>query len=462
MLLIALVMALLADAQTHPRQGFMRAGGSLGFRLALWIGVYGALMGLLGNIGVAGLLVIGLAWLICIISNLKYRVLGEPLVFADFAAAPALARQPLLWWPAVPLRDRIIAAAIIAVCLFLGVAGFSGVLEPRAGGVLLMLLAFGVMHLAYTKNWLRSPALLADAGRHGVPLLLLMYWRRWRDERAAPVPIAAPVPPPEADLIVILQSNAFADPQRLGLDLGLPGLATATAHAWCWGELAVTAFGGNAMRTQYGVLFGIDDDDLGFRAFNPWLTARRQAAYALTRKLEGFRATYVNPSPFDPASRPGLAAQLGFAEVIGPERFAQTGTPVADEAVADEIQRLIAASRGPTLIHAVLSETAGPWSAASYPAHLANADAALDRVMDAIAASGRSAVLAFYGAHQPAHAGLTAKSSRATPFAVLRFTAGRVFTGDGAVTLTPAALHQKILNAAALRATASLLAAPDA
>lgn len=64
---------------------------------------------------------------------------------------------------------------------------------------------------------------------------------------------------------MIVQCESFTDPVTLFGDpaLALPGLERARAMAWQSGRLLVSGFGAYTMRTEYGVLFGLPEEQLG-------------------------------------------------------------------------------------------------------------------------------------------------------------------------------------------------------
>src|SRR3546814_10576991 len=85
----------------------------------------------------------------------------------------------------------------------------------------------------------------------------------------------------------MVQCESYADPAELFDDpaLVLPGLAAARASAWRQGRLLVSGFGAYTMRTEYGLIFGRDEADLGFRRFDPYLTAIGETSHALPIRL---------------------------------------------------------------------------------------------------------------------------------------------------------------------------------
>lgn len=272
--------------------------------------------------------------------------------------------------------------------------------------------------------------------------------------------------PPNVELAVLVQCESFADPADLFDDpaLQLPGLVEARRAAWLQGRLLVSGFGAYTMRTEYGVIFGRSESELGFRRFDPYLTASHDAGYALPARLKnaGWRSLFLHPHDMRFYGRDRIMPAAGFAELVGPEAFASPteGRYVTDDAIADVIMARAAAAREPTLIHAVTIENHGPWPADRTGAHgrqsssylqlVARGDAMLLRLIQEIAELRRPAVLLFYGDHRPSIPGAVEPGGdRHTPFVLLRFGAdGKPIPGTTKATdQTPAELHHALIAA---------------
>jgi len=285
--------------------------------------------------------------------------------------------------------------------------------------------------------------------------------------------IAPGVAPPE--LIVAIQCESFADPVELFGDpaMALPGLTAARAEAWHWGNLLVSGFGAYTMRTEYALLFGREESDLGFRRFDPFLTALRDSSYALPMRLRpaGWRSLFIHPHDMRFYGRDRILPASGFDRLVGEESFAPPakgeGRYVTDAAIAYEILTRAAEATDPTLLYAVTIENHGPWSAdkdaatqgsdsrspgllvGKYRRLVAKGDAMLTELRVGIAALQRPAMLVFFGDHRPSIPGASEPGGdRHTPYVMLRFDArGQLVEGDGQPRdLTPAALHHLILD----------------
>ena len=267
-------------------------------------------------------------------------------------------------------------------------------------------------------------------------------------------------------LVIVVQCESFADPVDLFGDpaLALPGLTAARAAAWAQGGLMVSGFGAYTMRAEYGLIFGRDEPELGFRRFNPYLTAGRETSHALPGRLArtGWTSLFIHPHDLRFYGRDRLMPAAGFAELVGPEAFAPPadGRYVTDAAVADVILARAAAATGPCFIHAVTIENHGPWPvdqrtgrgevSSAYLALVRRGDAMLARLMAGVAALRRPAVLVFYGDHRPSIPGAVPPGGdRDTPYVVLRFGAdGHPLPGEaGPRDRTPAQLHHALVAA---------------
>lgn len=474
-----LVGAVLLDGLVRPRAAgkLVLSGRSLpGLWLLIWltIGLFGLFLAASGNAPVAAGLTLALLALFTVVSNAKNAVLGEPLLFTDLALIGAIFRHPQFYLSAIRLRQRVAAAATLAALL--GSLAWLFVLAPgpHLTGVALLFGAVGVLTLSVSRALFRGltpePDADADVQRHGLLPTLLLYWLCWRESRNPPPcnPSAGQlcVGAPPA-LVVVVQCESFADPAELFADprLALPGLAAARNSAFQWGQLEVSGFGAYTMRTEYGVLFGRSEAALGFRRYDPFLTALGDASYALPARLKGagWHSLFAHPHDLRFYGRDRIMPAGGFAELVGEERFpppaADEGRYVTDAAVAQEIVSLAAAATGPTLIYAVTIENHGPWAtdlsmeqsvlSQGYLRLVRNSDAMLTTLLDGLATLGRRSLLVFFGDHRPSIPGVvTPGRSRHTPYVMVCLDeAGEIVLGDNRrVDLTPAELHHAILG----------------
>ncbi|PXA83396.1 capsular biosynthesis protein [Nostoc sp. 3335mG] len=467
--LVMLAVSVLLDAAVRPRRrGGRRWQGMLLHGLAT-AALFGMILTISGNPPVAALLAVAVAALLTIVSNAKHAMLGEPLLFSDLALFAWVFRHPRFYLTALTAQQRwMIALGAPAVPILLA-ATFVTRLAPHGVGLVMMAMAIaGLLWLPGRWPIARVPDVEADLRDYGLLATLLLYWIRWRairdPEPCADGDRAAPDAP---ELIVIVQCESFADPAALvgATDNILPGLARARAAAWRWGGLQVSGFGAYTMRTEYGVLFGRDEEALGFRRYDPYLSASGETSYALPARLAacGFRSFFVHPHDMRFYGRDKLMPASGFDRLIGPEGFPPLPPGrryIDDLTLGAELSRLIDAAAGPTLLYAVTMENHGPWirdpatgshgGIDAYLHHLRGSDAMLSSLIDRLSGAGRRAMLVFFGDHRPSIPGVTKPGGdRHTPYVVLRFAAdGSVLaTADGPADLTPAELHHVVLDA---------------
>jgi hypothetical protein len=473
-LLVVLIVSLLLDATVQPRPARLRRLPGLVVHLLAMLCAFGAFLAGAGNPAVAAVLSMALIAVFTVASNAKYAMLGEPLIFSDLAMLAAIVRHPRFYVAAISVRQRWLLGIAFALAGAALISQISPRLPAHLAGLALFAGAGGLLRLVLRSQWLsglmRKPDLTHDLSHYGLICTTLLYRRRWRE--TADPPAAAPLvraaaadglAPPE--LIVIIQCESFADPVALTGDAAtaLPGLAAARAAAWRQGELAVSGFGAYTMRSEYGVLFGRNEPALGFRRYDPFLSAHGEASHALSARLGGlgFRSIFVHPHDLRFYGRDRLMPAIGFERLIGEEAFASSPARetryVDDRTLGGAIGDLVTGAAGPTFIYAVTMENHGPYDADrdaalpggmdAYLRHLRNSDAMLTTLAERIAADGRPALLVFFGDHRPSIPGVsTPGGARHTPYVMLRFAAGGVPVGHGErADLTPAELHHAVL-----------------
>lgn len=468
------LLAVLADAFAAPRgpgvTGGRRAGGLAMLLLAALTG-FGLLLTLTGAplVATAGIAIITAA--LSLISNIKRRVLGEPLVFSDFALLGAVFQHPQFYLSALrPWQVVVLAGGFGGLGVTLVLLSNTA-LVPRLAGAGLMLGAGTALALALARlvraGFAAVPDPESDVARLGLLPCLLVHWHGWR---ASPDPQPCDAPPITGNsrqLVVIVQCESFTDPAEMFGDpaLALPGLERARAIAWRAGRLAVSGFGAYTMRTEYGVLFGLPEERLGMRRFDPFLTASQEASWALPNRLdaEGWNRWFVHPHDMRFYGRDRIMPASGFNAVVGEESFPPPGPGegryVSDAAITDRIIALAQDGTRAGLIYAVTIENHGPWPAeqggeaqliAPYLRLLAHSDAMLSRLLDELPRLGRPVTLCFFGDHRPSIPGASEPGpERHTPYVLLRFASdGTPIPGSGeACDFAPAALHHAILDA---------------
>lgn len=471
-----LAASVLLDATVRPRSTHLRRWQGLLLHLLVMTSVFALWLTAFGSATAAAALAIATMALFTVASNTKYKMLGEPLVFSDLALIAGIFRHPRFYFTAIPARQRWMAAIGTSAAVIALLPLISTRPQPHLMGVGLLLLASGavwwLLRAGRFDSMATSPDLTGDVARFGLIAALLLYWRRWRrtpDPRPCPTlaPIGSLAGPAAPELIVIVQCESFADPVEITSEASpaLPGLDRARAIAWQHGDLHVSGFGAYTMRTEYGVLFGRSETALGFRHYDPFLTAHGEASYALPARLAGagYRSSFVHPHDMRFYSRDRLMPAIGFDEVIGESGIAPVpvggGRYVDDRTLGAALVNLANQAATPRLIYAVTMENHGPWDSENardaagrldaYLHRLRSSDAMLGDLIQYLSTDGRPALLVFFGDHRPSIPGVTAPGgARHTPYVVVRFDAnGRILKGQSAaIDLTPAALHHLVLR----------------
>ena len=432
-------------------------------------------LALCANPLLAALSTLGLHLLLAVVSNAKQRMLGEPLHFSDLALVSAIFRHPQFYFSALASWQKY--AGIIAIGAL--AAGFLVIYDPNPrmhlagaaiGGLSLSILAV-TLHSPPVRALARVPRAEEDVASLGLLPTLLLYWLRWR-ESEDPAPevahkawVASDGEIPE--IIVAIQCESFADPVELFGDpsFALPALDHARAQAIQSGNLLVSGFGAYTMRTEYGVIFGRNEEELGFRRYDPFLTAEAEIMHALPHKLgvQNWRSLFVHPHDMRFYNRDRIMPAAGFSELLNEEKFDPPalgeGRYVSDRAVADKVLELAEEAEKPSFIYAVTMENHGPWSTQdaadndglvqNYNQLVRAGDAMLSRLHEGLAALQKPAVLTFFGDHRPSIPGASEPGGdRHTPYVVLRYDGlgGVVRGANRRENITPAQLHHLILG----------------
>jgi len=433
-LLLLFAAATLLERAVTPRPARWRrpalAWAALG---GFCLGGYAMLLGLTGRPLLALLLAVASAVALQRVSNAKYALLREPLVFSDFALIPQVLRHPRLYYAELAQQTRTWLLALPVVALL----GLWLWLEPALPHPVWRLpLLLGGPGLLCALPWLPllGPALRREAARVlpapdpldalerlGLGASLLLGLLRWLDTRPPAVPLPAPLPAVHgarpAPLVLAVQSESFLDLRRLREDAPpLPNLARAQARAVAWGPLGVPAIGAYTMRTEYAFLTATPNRAMGFDGFDPYLRADRHPLPALPGLLAaaGWETVFVHPHVPEFFRRHKVMPALGFRRLVTEEAFAgveRIGPYVSDSALTTELLRRMAEATEPCFLFAVTMENHGPWrpgrlpgleqEAAIYGRHLVHADAMLGRLLEGLEASGRPWVFCFFGDHPP-------------------------------------------------------------
>ncbi|MCC8396969.1 LTA synthase family protein [Paraburkholderia sp. MMS20-SJTR3] len=435
----AAALALLPEALAKPRASLRRLPLAFALHVAAIAFICACVVLITGRVHFAAFVAVALVGLLAGVSNAKYTSLREPFVFTDLSLFSQLFAHPRLYLPFLS------AGTVVAIVLGIGVviAAFvaDAPLAHRPVGTLLFA-ACACLAAAYACA-ARLPLTLQavdDQQRHGFFAVFVAYLLNGmrpataRQLRAALAegPFASGAPHTLPDVILI-QSESFFDARRLSSRIDpsiLRNFDLARRASVQHGELTVPAWGANTMRTEFAVLTGVDQTQLGYARFYPYAFIRRAcASLASWFKHGGYRTLAIHPYYADFFGRERAFEHLQIDRFIDIKSFAdaaRAGPYVADMAVAEAIIKALDEPRDkPVLIFSMTMENHGPlhletveagegaafhslgddahWrDLTAYLRHLANADAMLGRLLDALRARRRDTVLCFYGDHVPA------------------------------------------------------------
>lgn len=466
---------IILDTLAKPTEGKGRRLSSLP-GLAILINaaffLFGSLLALTGSWLAALCLTLLSAGILTLVSNIKRQVLGEPLVFSDFALIRAIFQHPQFYLSALTPVQLVVLGCGFLLLIGMGVQFSTGELGVRAIGLVTsaaaILVLWALAQLTELRELRRNPDLERDVSRHGLIATLVVYWYHWRRQPSYLGCREPRIPSKTNELVVIVQCESFADPAELFGDpaLALPGLARAKTMACNSGRLLVSGFGAYTMRTEFGVLFGIGERQLGLHKFDPFLTGTGYASWALPNRLarEDWVTHFVHPHDMRFYGRDKLMPEAGFDtlndEGTLPPPGPDAGRYATDQAVCDKILELAQSSDRSCMIYAVTIENHGPWSASAGPgansgreAYLRlvrNSDDMLARLLDELCRLKRPVILCFFGDHRPSIPNHSEPGDQKhTPFVVVRFDEnGRPMrSGEASGDMTPALLHHEVLAA---------------
>lgn len=440
-LVLLVVISAVIDSCVNPCRALRRITGLHTCAVLITCGIFLTILGSLYAACIATLVVFVA---LVTISNLKFRMLAEPLVFTDIVVAQSFLRYPQFYLAAIPFWLKVVAPPAVAGMVWCGWMLFSMALMPHVfGGVIIVA---GCSGLKMRQFWLlhgklmTKPDLIHDVRLYGLVSTLIVYTWRWQ-RSTAPDPVlplsVSNRSGKAAPLVVVIQCESFADPSCIAPLRDFPELSGLTrlenTPGVIRGDLHVSGFGAYTMRTEFGVLFGQSEEELGFRRYDPFLTAMDSVSHALPNVLSEFYESrvFIHPHDLQFYGRKQLLPAMGFTEIIGAECFGRAdlvGPYVGDERLGRLLSDRICRSRTPELIYTVTMENHGPWDAArmnkadaleTWYQHAVNSDLMLNALDIALHDSKREAYLVFFGDHRPSIPGFfKPMAEKSTPFIV--------------------------------------------
>lgn len=421
--------------------------------------VYAACIGVSARPILSLIFTLVLAFTITVISNVKARVLREPLVYTDIALLGQVFLYPRLY------IDYIGWGPVLALIVALpGAIGFGFWLEAplwaQSSFVDLWpgVLALGVVfYLAWTFIRAQSPRLLLlptlalsastdiriDFSRFGLFWTLLLYAVLSGNKRPSSVqPPSDLATPPSSTLqphLIAIQCESFFDARRLHSEIDpalLQHFDACVAKSEVHGRLQVPAWGANTMRTEFSFLTGIASETLGVHRYNPFLHLAKSPVDSMAWKLkaQGYRTVCIHPYHATFFERHVVYPALGFDDFLHIDDFVDAptfGPYITDLAISMKVKDLINATEQPLFIFAITMENHGQWEQdrfasspeveaelpqmatlhdrelSMYLRHLGNADAMVGDIMTHMSTKAAPpSVFCMFGDHQPSFPGL--------------------------------------------------------
>jgi len=445
-------MALVLAAWLLPRRiarAPLTPGPQLLLDAALWFVGAGLVMTATGRPLFTGFLAATLSAGFALADYTMRQTLREPVVFCTASEFPQLFTHPHLYLPfAGPglVIGGALAGFALAVALLL--------LEPPvtrpapfAAAISTVFLALACMLIArepllgWTARLFRrlGPSYdpEADAAALGPFGMLFVHGVIARAERAArQQALAAPrllctsKDGPDRP-VVIVQCESFFDARRVSplvpADL-LPAFDACRASSAQFGHLQVPVWGANTMRTEFAVLTGLAESDIGYDRFNPYFALARVPLASQVWRLRraGYRTICLHPFDRRFFRRDLVMPALGFETFLGREALGGAKAPpyFSDPDLAQQVLRVLDAEGPRTFIFVITMDNHGPWhdagpldpdmAAVLHPEDLPQREQLL-RYLDGVRRSDRmlqilaealderrsDGMLAFYGDHLP-------------------------------------------------------------
>ncbi|MCJ2134639.1 LTA synthase family protein [Methylobacterium sp. J-026] len=387
------------------------------------------------------------------VSRAKRSVIGEPLLFSDFALLPQVPRHPQLYY-IPPLWDpRVCVPALLTLAAtviwyrtepsVLPAATLPRILALIGLPLLLGLLVRAAPHPPLARliaRWFPRPDLEADVARVGLPASLLGYTARAL-AGSEPAPPAPALPPgPGDDVVVVIQLESFIDPERLG-GAPLPAMALFRSRAAQYGRLEVPAHGAYTMRSEHAVLTGRPSDSLGFGRYDPYTSRSGDEPTSLARlaRGRGYGTLFLHPFHRDFFRRAQVMEAFGFTEQVMEEAFRdapRVGPYVGDVALGERLLAEVRARPTPLFLFCVTMENHGPWKPgrlpgiddpqAQYLHHVAHTGQMVEAIvagLDRLAGErGQTMTLCVFGDHAPSLPSCKPGfGGRTTEYALFRF-----------------------------------------
>ena len=403
--------SILCDFLHYPKNTGKGMARTLAFLLVglIGIGITSLVLLLTARPIIALVLCLSFFSLMVVLNTAKIHLLREPLVLADAWLLRQVFKYPGMYFPFFPMKQIYLGLPVVlgAVALVLywekPLGASSRVVVAFLCVTTLLIPALGITamrHGRFTKLAnlllrLLPPSHSASLGavRNGtLPSTLLHPVWAGLLEATCTTPFSGPdtrpalsnwpdsfeklilsaTSPDTQPHIVIVQAESFCDirtkfqgRQQQELANFLPNWDALCAK----GQTLPTpddAFGAYTMRTEFSVLTGLHQQDLGPWAFNPFLAAQKKNLWSLARHFAGagYETLFIHPYYKDFFRRDRVMANLGFQHFwdrMDCAHLARFGPHVSDLALGEQVSAHLKKSSCPVFSFIVTIEAHSPW-----------------------------------------------------------------------------------------------------
>ncbi len=325
------------------------------------------------------------------VSIAKQAILKEPLVFQDFFLAKQVVDHPGLYIGYLGYTRFFAFIGLITVIIgimFMQEHGLLISLYTRLSLGIFSLICIGItiaytyLEVKYFKKLSLPPLELEhNISVYGLYAVLWLTGMNVRLNRKQDVYKKSPNwvfsdQKPSSDKcphIVLIQAESFIAPERIlenqsDIEKCMPTWASLKQDNLS-GYFDVPAWGANTMRTEFSVLTGKDNKNLGHHRYNPFLSMpeKKTDIWSLPHFLKsehGYSNYTIHPFSGRFFDRHNTYPKLGFDEFIDEAAFkyaSQRGQHVADHEIATYTINKLHQSTGPAFSFLITMEGHGPW-----------------------------------------------------------------------------------------------------
>ncbi|MEI6335301.1 MAG: LTA synthase family protein [Methylococcaceae bacterium] len=374
-------LSFLVESLLRPRilAFWKRQSATLLIHIGLWLLLFAFELAVFRRPWFATIIALAFLLVVVQVSNAKFYSLREPFVFQDFEYFTDALKYPRLYLPFLGVGRALIIAIGFGVALYAGLT-----LEPslthQVSTAEFFIMVFVLLIIGATLLGLGARQKLkvtfdpkTDLQQLGLMASLWRYGEEEYDNQSVPSLYdflePAPLAPEALPNLVVVQSESFFDARELFSGIRqevLREFDSLKASAVCQGQVEVSAWGANTVRTEFAFLSGLASKLLGVHRFNPYRKLARQGIPTLAGFLKrlGYRTVCVHPYQAGFYARDTVFPLLGFDEFIDIKSFngiKKTGPYIGDVALAEKVCTLLeASSTQPIFVFVITMENHGP------------------------------------------------------------------------------------------------------